>query len=102
VKEKLKPLYDRIPSDAATTKVSAAERFQNVLGILSEAIKANTEAPVLFEVRTLANGKPAEVRVLYVGLGQAYYLSAAGEQASVARRRTGGRGSPLTGLRGKY
>jgi len=89
IQTKLKPLYERIPSDAATTKVSAAERFQNVLGILSEAIKANTEIPVVFEVRNLAGGKPAEVRVLYVGLGQAYYLSAAG-QAGIGRPSTNG------------
>ncbi|MEI6167572.1 MAG: DUF3450 family protein [bacterium] len=89
IQTKLKPLYERIPADAATTKVSAAERFQNVLGILSESIKANTEIPVVFEVRNLANGKPAEVRVLYVGLGQAYYLSAAG-QAGIGRPTTNG------------
>lgn len=79
IQAKLKPLYDRIPADAATTKVSAAERFQNVLGILGEVNKANTEIPVVFEVRKLADGKLAEVRVLYVGLAQAYYLSAAGQ-----------------------
>lgn len=84
VQTKLKPLYDRIPGEAATTKVSAAERFQNVLGILGESNKANTEIPVVFEVRKLADGKLAEVRVLYVGLGQAYYLSA-DSQAGVGR-----------------
>ncbi|MEI8120632.1 MAG: DUF3450 family protein [bacterium] len=89
VQAKLKPLYDRIPLKGAVTKVSAAERFQNVLGILSEAIKANSEIPVIFEVRNLENGKPAEVRVLYVGLGQAYYLSAAG-QAGIGRPSTNG------------
>ncbi len=89
VQTKLKPLYDRIPPHGATTRVTAAERFQNVLGILSEAMKANNEIPVVFEVRTLANGKPSEVRVLYVGLGQAYYLSTAGE-AGIGRPSTNG------------
>lgn len=89
VQAKLKPLYERIPRKGATTKVSAAERFQNVLGILSEAIKANSEIPVVFEVRNLENGKPTEVRVLYVGLAQAYYLSAAG-QAGIGRPTTNG------------
>ncbi len=89
VQTKLKPLYDRIPIHGATTKVTAAERFQNVLGILSEAMKANNEIPVVFEVRTLSNGKPAEVRVLYVGLGQAYYLSTTGE-AGIGRPATNG------------
>jgi Protein of unknown function (DUF3450) len=30
-------------------------------------------------VHTLADGKPAEVKVIYVGLAQAYYVSASGE-----------------------
>ncbi len=51
----------------------------NVLGILNEVNKANGEITVTFEVRELAGGKPSEVRVLYVGLAQAYYVSASGE-----------------------
>jgi hypothetical protein len=76
---KLQPLYQRIPKDAAQSRVSIAERFQNVLGILNELNKANNELSVVYEVRTLADGKPSEVRALYVGLAQAYYVSAGGE-----------------------
>lgn len=79
IQERLKPLIERIPEDAANTKVSIAERFQNVLGILNDLHKANNELTVNFEVRNLSDGKPSEVRVLYVGLAQAYYLSAQGE-----------------------
>lgn len=79
VQTKLQPLFQRIPSDPATTKVSIAERFQNVLGILNEVNKQNSEIAVNYEVRTLSDGKPAEVKVIYVGLAQAYYVSAKGE-----------------------
>ena len=79
LRERLAPLYQRIPEDPATSKATAAERFQNVLGILNEASKANSEITVTFEVRELAGGKPTEVRVLYIGLAQAYYVSANGE-----------------------
>lgn len=79
VKAKLAPLVERIPTDPATTKVTVAERFQNVLGILNEVNKSNTELTVNYEVRTLADGKPAEVRALYIGLAQAYFLSNTGE-----------------------
>ena len=75
----LQPLHQRIPEDPAKTRASVAERFQNVLGILNALNKANNELTVSFEVHTLADGKPAEVRVLYVGLVQAYYVSARGE-----------------------
>ena len=79
VATRLLPLLQRIPADPATTRVSAAERFQNVLGILNELNKANSEINIAYEVRQLADGSSSEVQVIYVGLAQAYYLSPRGE-----------------------
>jgi hypothetical protein len=79
VRTKLQPLYQRIPEDPATTKITVAERFQNVLGILNEVNKANNEIAVEYEVRELEAGKTSEVRVIYAGLGQAWYVSAGGD-----------------------
>ena len=79
VRTRLMPLYQRIPEDAGKTAVSAAERYQNVLGILNEVNKVNSDLTVGFEVRDLADGRPAEVQTLYVGLAQAFYVSASGE-----------------------
>lgn len=79
VQTRLQPLYQRIPDDPEKTKASVAERFQNVLGILNELNKANNEISVNYEIHELAGGKPAEVKALYVGLAQAYYVSAGGE-----------------------
>jgi hypothetical protein len=79
VQEKLQPLVQRVPEDPAQARASLAERFQNVLGILNELSRVNAEISVHYEVRTLADGKPSEVRVLYVGLAQGYYVSAGGE-----------------------
>ena len=79
VRARLDPLVRRIPEDPATTKVTAAERFQNVLGILNEVNKANHSISVHYEVRELAGGKPSEVQAIYVGLAQAYYVSGGGE-----------------------
>ncbi len=79
IRTRLQPLTQRIPEDAATTRVSTAERLQNVLGILDALNKASSEITVSYEVRTLADGKPSEVKVIYVGLVQAYYVSARGE-----------------------
>lgn len=79
IREKLEPLYQRIPKDAAQTQVSPAERYQNILGILNEINKSNSEITVNFEVHNLANGKPSEVRAVYIGLAQGYYVSTGGE-----------------------
>ncbi len=84
VQTRLQPLYKRIPEDPNKVRVSTAERFQNVLGILNEVNKANNEISVSYEVRNLADGRPSEVKVMYVGLAQAYYVSARG-QAGVGR-----------------
>lgn len=85
LKSKLLTLYQRIPQNPESSKASLAERFQNILGILNEANKLNNEVTVASEVRTLSNGKPAEVRTLYVGLSQGYYISQDGDAAGVGR-----------------
>lgn len=84
VQEKVSALYNRIPDDAATTTISVGERFQNVVGVLNEVHKANGEITLVTEIRNLSDGKPSEVQTVYVGLGQAYFLSPRGE-AGVGR-----------------
>ena len=89
VKAKVQPLYQRIAEDPSKARVSTAERFQNMLGILNEVNKSNNEITVNYEVHDLANGKPAEVRAIYVGLAQAYYVSVRGE-AGIGRPSSDG------------
>lgn len=79
LREKVKPLTSRLPQDAANTKMSLPERFQNAIGVLNELTKANSEITLATEIRTLQGDRPAEVKTVYVGLAQAYYLSAGGE-----------------------
>jgi FtsZ-binding cell division protein ZapB len=97
---KLQPLTQRIPEDPTRTKVSVAERFQNVIGILNELNKAHTDLTVNYEVRTLAAGTPSEVRVLYVGLAQAYYVSAGGEAGIGRPGPDGWTWTPAAGIGG--
>lgn len=100
VREKLDPLLERMPKDPAETRVTVPERFQNVLVILNEVSKANSEITVTYEVRTLASGKPSEVRVVYVGLGQAYYVSASGEAGVGVPTQDGWTWSPSKAVAG--
>jgi len=85
IRERIKPLTQRIPDDPNETQVSLSQRFPNVLGILLEVAKFNRGIEVTSEVRTLADGSMAEVTALYVGLGQAYYTGANGAVAGVGR-----------------
>lgn len=84
MRDKIQPLYDRMPPDPENAKVTVAERYQNVLGILNEMNRLNGEITVASEIRSLSDGKPSEVKTVYLGLGQAWYLSARGE-AGVGR-----------------
>ncbi len=79
LRDKIEPLYKRIPDDPATTRVALAERYQNVLGILNEMNRLNGEITLATEVRALSDGKPSEVKTIYVGLAQAYFISARNE-----------------------
>lgn len=83
IRERIKPLSQRLPDDPEQTKISLSERFQNVVGILNEVDKFNREINVGSEVRTLANGNSAEVTALYLGIGQGYYVDATGTSAGV-------------------
>lgn len=83
VRERVKPLSRRLPEDPASTRLSLAERFQNVVGILNEVNKAGREIHVTSEVRELPDGSSAEVTALYLGIGQGYYVSAGGILAGV-------------------
>ncbi|MCX6854830.1 MAG: DUF3450 family protein, partial [Verrucomicrobia bacterium] len=55
-----------------------AERYQNVLGILNELGKANNELTAIPEIHDIGDGKKAEVKVVYVGLGQGYFVNSSG------------------------
>ena len=81
IRERMKPLSQRIPENADETKLSLAERFQNIIGILNEVNKFNREITLTSEVRSLPDGSSAEVTALYVGIGQAYYASTDGKIA---------------------
>jgi len=85
IRTRIKPLSQRMPDDAGETKLSLAERFQNVVGILNEVNKFNREITLTSEVRSLPDGTSAEVTALYVGIGQAYYAGANGQIAGVGR-----------------
>ena len=98
VRERVKPLIQRLPKDQTETKIGLPERFQNVIGILNEISKANSEVTVATEIRTLDKGRQTEVKTIYVGMAQAYYVSAAGDAGSGRPTETGWEWQPANEL----
>ncbi|MCB9914104.1 MAG: DUF3450 family protein [Planctomycetes bacterium] len=85
LRERVKPLSQQIPSDPSDTKLTLSLRYQNVIGLLNAVNKFNTEITQESEVHELGEGKSAEVSVLYLGLGQGYFVNADGTAAAVGR-----------------
>ncbi len=83
IRERVKPLSQRLPEKGAETKLSIAERFQNTVGILNEVDKFNREISLASEVRTLPDGTSVEVTAVYIGIGYGYYASANGTVAGI-------------------
>lgn len=90
IRDRIKPLTQRLPDGDGQTKLSTAERFQNVVGILNEVDKFNREITAASEVRSLSDGSSVEVTALYVGLGQGYYANASGTLAGVGKATESG------------
>ena len=53
---------------------SAAERMQNIVAILNEADRFNSAITMAVELRKDADGNERQVQVIYLGLGQAYFV----------------------------
>lgn len=73
--ERLAPIIQSLPEDSAETDQTLSERFLSVIGILQEVDKFNGEIHVVSEVRDLGNGNSAEVAVMYLGIGMAFYAT---------------------------
>ncbi len=73
IQDRLAALSQQIPKDPETTKRSLSLRYQNVIGILNSLNNFNNEVTLSTEVRQLDGDQSVEVRVLYFGLGQAYF-----------------------------
>lgn len=83
ISERIKPLTQRLPDPSKEIKLSMAQRFQNVVGILNEINKFNREITITSEVRELSDGSSAEVTSVYLGIGQAFYSGANGTIAGI-------------------
>ncbi len=83
IRERVRPLSQRIPAAGAESKLALAVRFQNVIGLLNEVNKFNREITMTSEVRQLPDGSSAEVTAVYVGIGQGFYVNGAGTVAGI-------------------
>lgn len=78
IRDRVRPLSQRLPEPGVQSPLALAERFQNLVGILNEVDKFNRTITLVSEVRELGDGTSAEVNALYLGIGQGYYVGVDG------------------------
>ena len=78
-------LAPRIPDDPEQSEEGLGQRFLVILGLLGELNKFHRDVTLSTEVRALSDGTSAEVSVLYLGLGRAYFVSNDGSVAGYSR-----------------
>lgn len=83
LKATTQPWVSRLPADSANTKAGVVERFQTVVGLLNEVDKFNNAITVANDKQPNAKGDQVSVDVIYLGLGIAYFVDAAGEVAGL-------------------
>ncbi len=76
----LKPLIARLPDDPAKTRLSYSQRLQNVIGVLAQTDKFNSDVKYVSEVKDVG-GETREVQTLYLGLAAALFTDAGGDYA---------------------
>ncbi|MEO0454301.1 MAG: DUF3450 family protein [Verrucomicrobiota bacterium] len=87
--EKIKPLSQKLPDNPDESELSLSQRFQNVVGTLNEINKFNSTITPATQIREIG-GKEAEVKTIFLGLGQAYYVNNEGTLAGVGRPGSNG------------
>ncbi|MDJ0850047.1 MAG: DUF3450 family protein [Myxococcota bacterium] len=90
LQKKLEPLLVQIPEDPKTSRQGLGQRLMNVLGVLAQTEKWNNTATFVGETRDVGGDQKVQVRTLYWGLGQAFYVDAQGRNAGVGRPGSGG------------
>jgi hypothetical protein len=90
VQEQVEPLSQEIPTDPERTELSLSIRYQNLIGVLNFINKFNNAITLTTEIRRLDADQAVEVKVMYIGLGQAYFSNDAATVGGVGRPTTKG------------
>lgn len=82
LQEEVSVSYNRIPKPGVDSRLSVSQRLQTIVVLLSQADKFNGGVQVVSKIQDLASG-PAEVDILYFGLGGAFFRDKTGQYAGV-------------------
>ncbi len=87
--EKTSNLLAQIPVDPENTSLKDSKRVNIILGILHEVDKFNGAVTVASELREIETDKTVEVKTLYLGLAQAFFVDSHQKVAKAGRLEDG-------------
>ncbi len=85
LQEQSEVLMNRLPREGVPSKASTAERLQTAVGLLSQVDRFNGSFTVAPELRKSPAGNEVQVRTLYLGLAQAWFVSPDGKFAGYGK-----------------
>ncbi|MDQ8187788.1 DUF3450 family protein [Pelagicoccus sp. SDUM812002] len=89
LQEEVSISFNRIPKADVESRLSLSQRLQTIVVVLSQADKFNGGVQVVSKIQELDSG-PAEVDILYFGLGGAFFQDKSGKYAGVGYPGTAG------------
>lgn len=82
LQEEVSVSFNRIPKSGEKSRLSVSQRLQTIVVVLSQADKFNGGVQLVSKIQELKSG-PAEVDILYFGLGGAFFQDKSGKFAGV-------------------
>jgi hypothetical protein len=81
LKDSIAPVFSQLPENPEDTKLSIAQRIQFVVASLTQIQKFNTSVTMEEGFREFEAGRQVQIDAIYFGLGAAYYVDKATENA---------------------
>jgi hypothetical protein len=83
LREELQPLFNTVPEDPEASKLAIGQRIQPIVAILTQVQKFNQVVTLVEDFREFDAGQTVQTETVYFGLGAAYFVDQANENAGV-------------------
>ena len=83
LREELTPLFNTVPKDPDASKLSIGQRIQPIIAILTQVQKFNQVVTLVEDFREFEAGRTVQTETVFFGLGAAFYVDRANENAGM-------------------
>lgn len=90
LRQRLDPLYARLPAEGRTVTIDLTNRLATVIGIFTEIEKFNRAITLATDVQELPDGTRIQVKKIYLGLAAAYAADEAATHGWIGRPSAAG------------